>query len=235
MSFADRTKERNDTFVRWNEILDEKAMEKSDELYARAEKLRKQGTLVCPPQTEIYKALKLTPPDKVKVCIIGQDPYHTPGVANGLAFSTNPENPIPPSLANIFKELADDLGCPMPHTGDLTPWAKQGVLLLNTSLTVTAHQPNSHKDWGWQVFTKNIFDHCLALPQPIVFILWGANARAFADMRAIANAPKNKYVLYSPHPSPFSANRGFFGSKPFSKTNALLIAAGSRPIEWALR
>ena len=220
--------------MKWSEMMDESVMRKGDELYFKANELRQSGTMVCPPQDQIFRALQLTPPDSVKVCIIGQDPYHTPGAANGLAFSINPGRYIQPSLQNIFKELQSDLGYPIPNSGDLTPWAKQGVLLLNTSLTVTAGSPNSHKDWGWQRFTGHVFDICLdKLPQPIVFILWGANARHFAD-HVPWHAYPNKKAIMSAHPSPMSADRGFFGSKPFSKTNEFLIAQGSTPVDWKL-
>ena len=219
--------------MKWSQIMQEPVMQTGDQLYAKAQALRDQGVCVCPPQNEIFRALTLTHPDEVKVCIIGQDPYHTPGAANGLAFSINPGRRIQPSLLNIFKEMCSDLGCQMPSSGDLTPWAKQGVLLLNTSLTVTAGSPNSHKDWGWQIFTRHIFDLCLELPQPIIFILWGSNARHFADGVDWSKYP-NKGMITSAHPSPMSADRGFFGSRPFSKTNTFLMRHGSNPIKWEL-
>ncbi len=220
--------------MKWSEIMQESIMQIGDELSAKANQLRQQGVMIYPPQDQIFRALQLTPPDKVKVCIIGQDPYHSPGAANGLAFSINPGRRIQPSLQNIFKELHNDIGCPIPNSGDLTPWAKQGVLLLNTSLTVTEGQPNSHKDWGWHTFTSHIFNICLdELPQPIVFILWGANAQHFAD-HVPWQSYDNKVAFMSAHPSPMSADRGFFGSKPFSKTNAFLVSHGSTPIDWTL-
>ena len=215
--------------------MQEDVMRIGDNLCKKANDLRQSGTPVYPPQEQIFRALQLTPPDKVKVCIIGQDPYHTPGAANGLAFSINPGRYIQPSLQNIFKELHDDIGCPIPSSGDLTPWAQQGVLLLNTSLTVTGGQPNSHKDWGWHTFTSHIFDICLdKLPQPIVFILWGTNAQHFAD-HVPWKSYTNKMAIMSAHPSPMSANRGFFGSRPFSKTNAFLQAHNVAPVNWALK
>lgn len=214
--------------------MQEYIMQKGDMLYNKANELRQTGVTVCPPQEQIFRALQLTPPDKVKVCIIGQDPYHTPGAANGLAFSINKGRRIQPSLQNIFLELHNDIGCKIPTNGDLTPWAEQGVLLLNTSLTVTAGSPNSHKDWGWHQFTSHIFDICLdQLPQPIVFILWGSNAQHFAD-HVPWQAYPNKKAIMSSHPSPMSANRGFFGSKPFSKANQFLIEQGVTPINWEL-
>ena len=220
--------------MKWSEIMQESIMQIGDELSAKANQLRQQGVMIYPPQDQIFRALQLTPPDKVKVCIIGQDPYHSPGAANGLAFSINPGRHIQPSLQNIFIELHNDIGCPIPNSGDLTPWAKQGVLLLNTSLTVTEGQPNSHKDWGWHTFTSHIFNICLdELPQPIAFILWGANAQHFAD-HVPWHSYDNKIAFMSAHPSPMSADRGFFGSKPFSKTNAFLVSHDSTPIDWTL-
>lgn len=215
--------------LKWSDIMSEEIMQIGDALTEKANTLR-QTQPIYPPQNQIFRALKLTPPEKLKVCIIGQDPYNTPGAANGLAFSINKGRPIQPSLQNIFKELHDDIGCPIPTSGDLTPWAEQGVLLLNTALTVGS-VPNSHRDWGWQTFTHHVYELATKLPQPVVFILWGSNARHFAD-----NTPKqeNKMTLYAPHPSPLSAYRGFFGSKPFSKTNTFLVNHGSTPINWAL-
>lgn len=219
--------------MKWSDIMSEYIMQKGDACAARAQTLRDTGVTVCPPQDQIFRALQLTAPDKVKVCIIGQDPYHTPGAANGLAFSINKGRYIQPSLQNIFKELHNDLNVPIPDNGDLTPWAEQGVLLLNTSLTVTAGQPNSHKDWGWQTFTSHVFDLCLEQPQPVVFILWGANARRFADHVTWQTYP-DKTAIMSAHPSPMSADRGFFGSRPFSRANKWLMDHGSTPVNWKL-
>lgn len=223
----------------WSELLPKDIKEKSDRLEARAAEERNAGKEVCPAQENIFKALQVTTPENLKVCIVGQDPYHTPGQANGLAFSVSPGCPLQPSLKNIFSELVSDIGCPYPTSGDLTAWAKQGVLLLNTSLTVEAHMPNSHVNWGWQEVTKAIFKAALTLPQPIVFLLWGGNARKFMQDVNFA-AYENKKVLTSSHPSPFSAATGsyaapaFLGSRPFSKTNELLTAMGSAPIQWQL-
>lgn len=195
--------------------------------------------------------MELTPPDNVKVCLVGQDPYHTPGQANGLAFSISPGHPLQPSLKNIFNELCDDIGCAYPKTGDLTPWAKKGVLLLNTSLTVYAHQPNSHLGWRWSEFTKNILRAATRLPQPVVFILWGANAQdllksliscaaIYPDNKTVVENLIKKAYLLSSHPSPFSASKScrktppFKGSKPFSSANILLQKFGSEPIDWSL-
>lgn len=218
--------------MKWSQILPEPIMQIGDQLAEKANQLRNQVNIY-PPADQVFRALKLTPPDQVKVCIIGQDPYHTPGAANGLAFSINKGRYIQPSLQNIFKELCDDIHCDMPSHGDLTCWAEQGVLLLNTSLTVEQGKPNSHSDWGWDTFTQTIFKTCLSLPQPIVFILWGRNAQNIAS-DVDWSQYTNKCVIKSPHPSPMSAAKGFFGSKPFSRTNAFLIAHGSSPITWTI-
>ena len=188
---------------------------------------------IFPSQNQIFRALSLTSPDNIRAVIIGQDPYHTPGAANGLAFSINEGLPLQPSLQNIFKELHSDIGCEIPHNGDLTRWAQQGVLLLNRTLTVEAHKPNSHADWGWQLFTKHIFDLCTDLPQPVVFILWGKYAQQLAE-GVDWNSKRNKMLIQSAHPSPFSAYKGFFGSRPFSRTNKYLSSNNSREIDWRL-
>jgi uracil-DNA glycosylase len=205
-----------------------------------------------PPQDQIFRALQLTKPEDVRVCIVGQDPYHTPGQANGLAFSIAPGNPLQPSLVNIFKELEEDVGIKKPEDGDLTKWAENGVLLLNTSLTVYEHQANSCAKWGWDKFTKSVLQAATKLPQPVVFLLWGANAQdllndliscaaVYEDGKHIVkeNLIKKAYVLSS-HPSPFSATRpcrgtpAFRGSKPFSTANTLLTSMGGTPIDWSL-
>ena len=172
--------------------------------------------------------------------IIGEDPYHGPGQANGLAFSVSPGVAIPPSLRNIFKELQDDLGCPPPKSGDLTPWAERGVLLLNTSLTVEQGKPASHAAWGWQLFVSDICRACVALPQPIVFLLWGGHARSFTAGLQIYSRSENKCSLCSSHPSPLGAAKAsggapaFLGSRPFSQANRFLKAMGAAPVNWAL-
>ncbi len=186
--------------------------------------------LVFPPADDIFNALHLTPLKEVKVVIIGQDPYHNVGQAHGLSFSVKPEVDIPPSLVNIYKELHEDLGCSIPNHGYLEKWAKQGVLLLNTVLTVRAHEPASHKGKGWEQFTDALIEAVNREDRPIVFILWGAPARAKKKM---LNNPKH-LILEAPHPSPLSAYRGFFGSKPFSKCNAFLSAHGQTPIDWQI-
>ncbi len=186
--------------------------------------------VVFPPSDDIFNAFALTPLKEVKVVIIGQDPYHNVGQAHGLCFSVRPEVDIPPSLVNIYKELRDDCGCEIPNNGYLVKWAEQGVLLLNTVLTVRAHQANSHRGMGWEQFTDAAIRVLNEEDRPIVFILWGAPAQ---KKKAMLNNPKH-LILEAPHPSPLSAYRGFFGSKPFSKTNAFLEQNGLRPIDWQI-
>lgn len=185
-------------------------------------------TTVYPPGRLIFNAFNLCPFDKVKVVIIGQDPYHGPGQAHGLCFSVNDGVPFPPSLQNIFKEIHDDLGTPMPTSGNLTRWAEQGVLLLNATLTVRAHQAGSHQRRGWEEFTDAAIRVLAERKEHLVFILWGSYAQkkgAFID--------RNKHlVLTSVHPSPLSAYNGFFGNKHFSRTNEYLVAHGETPINW---
>lgn len=183
---------------------------------------------IFPPGREIFAAFDATPFDRVKVVILGQDPYHDLGQANGLCFSVRDGIPFPPSLVNIFKEIHDDLGKPMPTSGDLSRWARQGVLLLNSTLTVRAHCAGSHQNRGWEEFTNEVILHLAQHREHLVFILWGAYAikkGAFIDRT-------RHLVLTSPHPSPLSAHRGFFGNKHFSKTNEYLIAHGNEPIDW---
>lgn len=186
--------------------------------------------LVFPKADDIFNAFHLTPLEKVKVVIIGQDPYHNDGQAHGLCFSVKPEVEIPPSLVNIYTELQDDLGCKIPNNGYLVKWAEQGVLLLNTVLTVRAHQANSHQGRGWERFTDAVISAVNDQDRPIVFILWGRPAQL---KKTMLNNPKH-YILEAPHPSPLSAYRGFFGSKPFSKTNQFLIDHGLEPIDWQI-
>ena len=189
-----------------------------------------KATTVYPPGKLIFNAFNLCPFDKVKVVIIGQDPYHGPGQAHGLCFSVRPEVDIPPSLVNIYKELKDDCGCEIPNNGYLVKWAEQGVLLLNTVLTVRAHQANSHRGMGWEQFTDAAIRVLNEEDRPIVFILWGAPAQ---KKKTMLNNPKH-LILEAPHPSPLSAYRGFFGSKPFSKTNTFLEQNGLKPIDWQI-
>ena len=185
---------------------------------------------IFPPAKEIYQALHLTSYEATKVVILGQDPYHGVGQAHGLAFSVREGMRFPPSLVNIFKELEADLGCPYPSSGDLTPWAKEGVLLLNTTLTVKEKTPLSHKDKGWETLTDSIIKVLAQKESPLVFILWGANARA--KKAYLKDTPH--LIIESAHPSPLSAHRGFFGSKPFSKCNAFLKSVGQEEIDWYL-
>ncbi len=185
---------------------------------------------VFPPDKEVFAALHLTPYERVKVLILGQDPYHGPGQAHGLCFSVRRGVPPPPSLVNIFKELHDDLGCSIPSHGNLEHWARQGVLLLNAVLTVRARQANSHKDRGWETFTDAVIRAVDAAPERVVFVLWGAYARRKA---ALIDARRHA-IIQSAHPSPLSAASGFFGSRPFSKINALLREAGREQIDWQI-
>ncbi len=186
--------------------------------------------VVYPAAEDIFNAFHLTPLSKVKVVIIGQDPYHNANQAHGLCFSVKPEVEIPPSLVNIYKELQSDLGCYIPNNGYLVKWAEQGVLLLNTVLTVRAHQAASHQGKGWEMFTDAIIKAVNEQDRPIVFILWGKPAQMKKKM--LTN-PKH-LILEAPHPSPLSAYRGFFGSKPFSKTNDYLVEHGIEPIDWQI-
>lgn len=185
---------------------------------------------IFPDMYDIFNALHYTSYHDTKVVILGQDPYHGDGQAHGLSFSVKPGVKAPPSLVNIFKELKEDLGCEIPNNGCLKPWTQQGVLLLNTVLTVRAHQANSHRNMGWEKFTDRIIEILSECEKPIAFILWGAPARKKKKM--ITN-PKH-FIVESAHPSPLSAFNGFFGSRPFSKVNAFLEAVGEKPINWQI-
>ncbi|MBQ2980312.1 MAG: uracil-DNA glycosylase [Bacteroidaceae bacterium] len=186
------------------------------------------STTVYPPGREMFAAFDACPFDNVRVVILGQDPYHEPGQAHGLCFSVNDGVPFPPSLVNIFKEIESDLGKPIPSSGNLLRWAQQGVLLLNATLTVRAHQAGSHQNKGWETFTDAVIHRLADEREHIVFMLWGSYAQrkgAFID--------RSKHlVLQSPHPSPLSAYRGFFGNKHFSRTNEYLVQHGYNPIDW---
>lgn len=184
-----------------------------------------------PPFGKILDALMLTPLSDVKCVIVGQDPYHTPGQAMGLSFSTPKGNPVQPSLKNIYKEIHDELGVPIPAHGDLTEWAKQGVLLLNATLTVRAHSPASHQNIGWETFTDEVLKAVDAKPEPVVFMLWGRYAR---DKGRFLSG-SDHLVLESPHPSPYSADKGFFGNGHFKKCNQFLAGKGVPPIDWNIR
>ena len=185
---------------------------------------------VFPRSGDIFKAYDLCPFHKLKVVILGQDPYHNVGQAQGLSFSVQKGIALPPSLQNIFKELQDDLSCPFPKSGDLSHWAEQGVLLLNTVLTVRAHQAFSHRGIGWEEFTDATIRAIEEKEEPVVYILWGSPAQ---KKRAMIHQ-KKRLILTAPHPSPLSAYRGFFGSRPFSKCNAYLEQEGLSPIDWRL-
>jgi uracil-DNA glycosylase len=185
---------------------------------------------VFPPESEVFSALELTPFENVRVLIVGQDPYHDDGQAHGLAFSVKPGKKVPPSLVNIYKELETDLGIPCSKTGFLEPWARQGVLLLNTSLTVRAHAAGSHKGQGWEKLTDAIIRVVSGKPDRVVFVLWGGHAGKKLEL---IDSSKHT-VVQSAHPSPLSAHNGFFGSKPFSKINAALLKNGKPEIDWRL-
>ena len=187
---------------------------------------------VYPPAQQLFAAFERTPPACVRAVILGQDPYQEPGQANGLAFSVSRGVKLPPSLQNIYKELEADLGVPAAKSGDLTSWAQQGVFLLNTVLSVRAHAANSHKDFGWQSFTDAVIAALAELPQPVAFVLWGAQAQKKAAL--VEKSPYPRLVLQSPHPSPLSAYRGFFGSRPFSQINAFLVSYGFSPVDWKI-
>lgn len=186
---------------------------------------------IFPQAEDIFNAFHFTPLSKVKVVILGQDPYHNVGQAHGLCFSVKPDVEIPPSLVNIYKELHDDLGCFIPDNGYLTHWAEQGVMLLNTVLTVRAHQANSHRGIGWEEFTDAAIRALNQQERPIVYLLWGRPAQ---NKKVMLNNPR-QLILEAPHPSPLSASRGFFGCRHFSKTNEFLVENGLTPIDWQIQ
>jgi uracil-DNA glycosylase len=214
----------------WREALrDELAQPYTEQLAAFVAAERAAHTIY-PPAGEEFTALELTPPEQVRVVILGQDPYHGPGQAHGLAFSVRLGVPPPPSLVNIFKELRSDLGIAPPGHGQLVAWARQGVLLLNAVLTVRAGAANSHKGRGWERLTDAIIRTVSAGPQPVVFLLWGVPAQKKA---ALVDAARHT-IIRAAHPSPLSAHNGFFGSRPFSRANAALVQHGQPPIDWRL-
>ena len=212
----------------WNEILAEE-MKKDyyQELQAFVQK-RRAEVRVFPEEKNVFNALELTPFESVKVVILGQDPYHGFGQAHGLSFSVQKGTPLPPSIKNIYKELQEDIGGEFPTEGDLSHWAKQGVLLLNTVLTVEEGNANSHKGMGWERLTNRLIESLNELNHPVIFILWGKPAQ---DKEKLITNPSH-VILKAPHPSPLSAYRGFFGSKPFSKVNEILIQQGQTLICW---
>lgn len=185
--------------------------------------------VIYPKREDVFNAFAYTKYEDMKVVLLGQDPYHQPQQAHGLCFSVNPECPLPPSLRNIYKEMCDDLGCPMPKNGYLVHWAKQGVLMLNSILTVEEGKPLSHQGKGWEIFCDHVLEVCNQSEQPLVFILWGKQAQM--KERFVTNS--HHLVIKSAHPSPLSAYNGFFGSKPFSRTNDFLIKNGRKPIDWS--
>lgn len=214
----------------WEELL-KTEMEKDYYQSLRAFLIKEyKSKTIYPDMFSIFNALHYTSYSDTKVLILGQDPYHGEKQAHGLAFSVNPGMRIPPSLINIYKELSSDLGCYIPNNGHLKKWTDQGVLLLNTSLTVVANQANSHSKIGWEIFTDRIIELLNEREDPLVFILWGNNAKS--KERLISN--NRHHIIKSVHPSPLSANRGFFGSRPFSKTNNILIDIGKTPIDWQI-
>lgn len=211
----------------WTEIL--APIKNTPYFTALWEKVKQEyaSTKVFPPKSQIFRALELTPFDDVEVVILGQDPYHNDYQANGLCFSVSEQVAAPPSLKNIFIELKDDIGV-IRTSKELDDWGKQGVLLLNATLTVRAHSPNSHKDLGWEKFTDFIIKEISDKKENVVFVLWGA----FAQKKAELINPSKHFILKSAHPSPFSVHKGFFGSKPFSKINEYLVSKGKKPISW---
>jgi uracil-DNA glycosylase len=214
----------------WENLLEE---EFKKDYYLRLRKFlinEYRTRIIYPNMYDIFNALHYTAYKDVKVVILGQDPYHGPNQAHGLSFSVKPGVPAPPSLMNIYKELHDDLGCYIPNNGYLKKWTDQGVMLLNTVLTVRAGEANSHKDMGWEHFTDKVISLLNEREDPIVFILWGKNAQS---KLSIINNPKH-FIIKSVHPSPLSANRGFFGSKPFSRANNFLVSIGKEPIDWQI-
>ncbi len=218
----------------WYPLLSAAVREETVETMNRVRKRREEGWVVYPPQEAVFQALKTTQPQEVKCVLLGQDPYHGSGQANGLSFSVAADCRLPPSLRNIFKELSQDLGCPCPPNGDLSGWAKQGVLLLNSVLTVEEGKPESHAKLGWQTLTGEIVRILLTLDQPVVFLLWGKYAQTVVRnaWNTLPAPPQRKHLIATVHPSPLSAGRGFFGSRPFSRVNSCLQSEGAEPIRW---
>lgn len=211
----------------WDELIHQELHKTYFQHLVEFLKVEDKTKVILPPKDKRMTAFKLTPFDQVKVVIIGQDPYHNYDQAHGLAFSVE-TGKYPPSLMNIYKELSSDLQIDYPKTGNLSSWAKQGVLLLNTSLTVVLHKALSHKGIGWELFTQEVILQISDQKEHIVFILWGSHAQAYEKFID----HEKHFIIKSPHPSPLSASRGFFGSKPFSKTNTYLLSKGIQPIDW---
>lgn len=223
----------------WADYLPSEAVDLSHSILQKVQDERRFGYTIYPSQKQILRALDLTPPENVKVVLLGQDPYHAPDQANGLCFSVTPGTPLPPSLKNIFKEYQSDLGYAMPSTGDLTPWADEGVLMLNTILSVRRGEPLSHRKLGWERFTNAVLHVCFDLPQPVIFLLWGGTARAACGDLPLGSVA-NKVAIVSSHPSPLGATKAsaaapaFLGCRPFSRVNTELTRLGSSPINWKL-
>lgn len=216
----------------WTEALaDEKAKPYFRGLMLQVQAEREAGKIIYPPKDDVFTAFSTTALEDVRVVILGQDPYHGPNQAHGLCFSVLPGVKIPPSLKNIYKELASDIeGFVIPNHGNLLSWAQQGVLLLNTVLTVEQGKAHSHAKWGWETFTDKVIDAVNEYREGVVFLLWGSHAQ-----KKGGSINREKHcVLHAPHPSPLSAHRGFFGSRPFSQTNQFLARAGKQPIQWQL-
>ncbi len=214
----------------WDELL---APLFSDERYAKIREFLKyeySHNIIYPDMHDLYNCFRYTPLDNIKAVILGQDPYHEPNQAHGLCFSVKKGVKLPPSLVNIYKEIEDDLGITEPNCGDLTKWANEGILLLNTTLTVREHAANSHSKCGWAWFTDSVIKLISENTQNVVFILWGGNARSKAPL---IDETKH-FIIQAAHPSPLSAYNGFFGSRPFSKTNGYLKSVGKEPIDWDL-
>ncbi len=212
----------------WQQLLER---ERQKEYFTSLEEFLKEEYsqyTVYPAKEDIFNSLKYTPLKEVKVVFLGQDPYHGPGQAHGLSFSVKPGVKLPPSLKNIFKELKEDVGCEIPDNGYLKGWATQGVLMLNTVLTVRQGQANSHKGKGWELFTNEVILELNRRQEPVIFVLWGKPAQ---EKMKLIDTDKHR-IITSSHPSPLSAYRGFFGSKPFSKINAILEELGTNPINW---
>ena len=220
--------------ARWQELLRNEFEKPYFSALCSAVALARENGTVFPPEDEVFSALNLTPPDQVRCVILGQDPYHEQGQAHGLAFSVKPGVPLPRSLRNIYKEREADLGLPPVKTGCLIPWAEEGVLMINTVLTVNEGAANSHAKFGWQQFTDAIFRVLWSLPQPVAFILWGKQAQVKLEKATKEAASAPRLVITSAHPSPLSASKGFFGSRPFSQVDAFLKENHCAPIGWDL-
>lgn len=215
----------------WRELLREELKKPYFAALMQRVEAARETSVIYPPKGREFFALSTTQPENVRVVILGQDPYHEPNQAFGLAFAVAKGVKLPPSLRNIFSELQQDLGIAPPKDGDLTPWAQRGVLLLNSVLTVEQGKANSHASWGWQRFTDAVISATNTLPQPIAFVLWGAQAQKKA---ALVHTQAPRLILNAPHPSPLSSYRGFFGSKPFSKINTFLTEHGEAPMDWSI-